>query len=141
MELIEIKTLVDITNTRVVRANQGSQLELDQNKNFITMLQCAEIRSIVSYDTPPTVDTVDVKGLGFGSDFKGKHRVWTITVRTDRDGVYLDDEGNPVGQLINDLNGVPVIRSLTETINIDMAVFECKNAISKNTIITALLNN
>jgi hypothetical protein len=141
MELIQIKTLVDITNTRVTRPNQGTQLALDQNKNFITLMQCIEIRSIVTYDMPPTVETVDVKGMGFGSEYKGKHKVWTFTIRTDRDGVYIDPEGNPVGKLVSDLNNVPVIKSLTETINIDRAIFECADALSKNTIITALLGN
>jgi hypothetical protein len=141
MELIQIKTLVDITNTRVNRPNQGTQLALDQNKNFITLMQCVEIRSIVTYDMPPTVETVDVKGMGFGSEYKGKHKVWTFAIRTDRDGVYIDPEGNPIGKLVSDLNNVPVIKSLTETINIDRAIFDCVDALSKNTIITALSGN
>ena len=64
MQIIEIKTLVDITNTKVTRLNQGTQLELDQCRNFITLLQCVELRSIVSYDSSPQHEAVDVKGMG-----------------------------------------------------------------------------
>jgi len=141
MDKIEIKTLVDITNTKVVRSNQGSQLAIDQNKNFITLMQCVEIRSVVSYDNPPKVERVDVKGMGFGSAYKGKHNVWTFSVYTDRDGVYTDERGNAVGFLLEDLHSVPVIKTLTETINIDRAIFDCKDALSKNTIITASSGN
>lgn len=138
MDFIEIQTLIDITHTRVIRTNQGTQLQLDQHRNFITLLQCAEIRSIISYDTAPTIEDVDVKGMGFGSAYKGKHRVWTFRFIPDRQDVYLDDD-NPIAFLISDINGVPVIKNLSETINIDKAIFDCSNSATKNTIIMAHL--
>ena len=135
MEVIEIQTLIDITKTKAVRPNQGSQLEYDQNRNFMTLCQCIEIRSIMEYDSPPTVDNIDVKGLGFGSEYKGKHRVWTFRFRPDRVGVYIDEAGNKVGSLLDDLDQVPVIKNLTETVNIDRAMFNCKDASSKNVVV------
>jgi hypothetical protein len=138
MQIIEIKTLVDITNTKVTRLNQGTQLELDQCRNFITLLQCVELRSIVSYDTSPVDEVVDVKGLGFGSAFKGKQKVWTFKFSPDRKGAYVDETGNQAGVLVEDLHEVPVIKNLTETINIVKAIFDSKDSSSKNTIITAL---
>jgi len=138
MDIIEIQTLVDITNTRVTRPNQGSQLELDQNRNFITMMQCAEIRSIVSYEAKPNVEKIDIKGMGFGSSFKGKQNVWTFKFIPDRESVYMDDNGNPAGLLISDLDGVPIIKNLTETVNIDKAIFDLSDSQFKNTIIKAL---
>lgn len=137
MEVIEIKTLVDITNTKVIRPNQGSQLEYDQNRNFITLRQCVEIRSIVSYDNPPSVETVDLKDLGFGSQYKGKHRVWTFKFIPDRVGVYTSEKGNPIGCLLEDLDLVPIIKNLEETVNIDKAVFDCNNPATKNILIKA----
>ena len=74
MQTIEIKTLIDITNTRVIRPNQGTQQQIEQQKNFITLNQCIELRSIVSYEFPPSVETVDIKNVGFGTAYKGKHR-------------------------------------------------------------------
>jgi hypothetical protein len=138
MDFIEIQTLIDITHTRVIRSNQGTQLQIDQHRNFTTLLQCAEIRSIISYETAPTIVETDLKSLGFGSAYKGKHKVWTFRFVPDRQDVYLDTD-NPIAFLINDINGVPVIKNLTETINIDKAIFDCTNTANKNTIIMAHL--
>lgn len=135
MDVIEIKTLIDITNTKVIRLSQGSQLQLDQNKNFITLTQCVELRSIVHYDQGPIVEKVDIKELGFGSAYKGKHHVWTFTFSPDRKQVYLDNEGNAIGLLIDDLHEVPIIKNLTESINIVRAIFDLKDSATKNTII------
>jgi hypothetical protein len=136
MDTIEIRTLVDITNTKANRLTQGTQLQIDQQRNFITLMQCIEIRSIVSYDKSPKIEEdQDLKKLEFGSSYKGKHTVWTFRFSTDRDSVYLDDEGNPIGCLLDDIHEVPVIKNLTETINIDKSIFDCKDHLLKNTII------
>jgi len=137
MEIIEIQTLIDITNTRVVRLTQGSQQALDQNRNFITLCQCIELRSVVSYDQSPTCEKVDIKNLGFGTNFKGKHNLWTFTFVPDREGVYRDAEGNEIGFLLEDIHAVPIIKNLTETINIDRTIFDLKDSKAKNTIIKA----
>jgi hypothetical protein len=138
MQIIEIQTLVDITNTKVTRLNQGTQQQLDQNRNFITMMQCIEIRSVVQYDTQPRSETKDIKTLGFGTAYKGKQTVWTFRITPDRVGVWEDEEGDPIGELIGDLHKVPVVKNLLETINIDKAIFDCKDPQFKNTIIKAL---
>jgi hypothetical protein len=138
METIEIQTLIDITNTKVARPNQGSQLELDQFRNFTTLKQCIEIRSIITYDFDPEVVNIDIKNLGFGTQYKGKNRVWTFRFHPDRKSVYEDETGNSVGGLINDLDKVPLIKNLTETINIDKAIFDCRDSSYKNTIIKVI---
>ena len=137
MQIIEIKTLIDITDTKVNRLTQGTQLEHDQFRNFVTLKQCVEIRSIISYDTGSVCETVDVKDLGFGTKYKGKHIVWTFRFTPDRSGVYFEN-GNDVGALIEDVHSVPVIQKLKETINIEKAIFELKDPATKNTIIKAL---
>jgi hypothetical protein len=136
MESIEITTLIDITNTNVTRANQGTPLEYDQYRNWTTLLQCIGLRCIISYDNNPISDIQDIKGLGFGSAYKGKHRVWRFTFRPDRQGLF-DDGANPIGLLLEDLNNVPIIGKLTETINIDRSVFNTDDSIYKNTLIKA----
>lgn len=139
MEFIEIKTLVDITSTGVTRPNQGTQIEYNQHRNFATLLQCVELRSIISYDNPPSVDIVDVKHLSFGDTYTGKHRVWTFTFTPDRSGVYSDSKDSAAGLLNDDIDEVPIIKNLTETINMTKAIFNCKDPFSKNTIIKAQL--
>lgn len=136
METIEIKTLVDITNTKVVRANQGTTEAYDQCRNFTTLMQCIELRCVVEYDESPTVETVDIKGMGFGSAYKGKQKVWTFTIRPDRVLAY-DDGISPVGLLVNDLHEVPVIEKLTESINISKAVFDSSDPQYRNIVVEA----
>jgi hypothetical protein len=135
MEFIEIKTLIDITKTRTLRANQSSQLEFDQFRNFMTLCQCLEIRSIISYEVNPSLEEVDIKGVGFGNVYKGKQRVWTFKFMPDRTGVYADDKGNPVGNLIEDIHQVPIIKNLSETVNIDKAIFNCTDNELRNIIV------
>jgi hypothetical protein len=136
MQTIEIKTLIDITETKVSRPNQGSALAHDQHRNFTTLKQCIEIRSNISYDFSPNMEIVDVKELGF----KGKHAVWTFRFNPDRSGVYSDGS-NEIGELFNDVHEVPVIEKLTETINIEKAIFDLTDSLSKNTIIKAIKGN
>jgi hypothetical protein len=137
MEIIEIQTLVDITKTKVTRPNQGSPMAYDQNRNFITLMQCIELRSIVSYEFPPEVEKTDIKNMGFGTDYKGRQNVWKFEIIPDRVGVYTSEDGNVVGSLLDDINAVPIIKNLTETVNIDKAIFNCKDLASRNTIIKA----
>jgi hypothetical protein len=75
--------------------------------------------------------------MGFGTNFKGRHMVWTFTFVPDRDGVYRDSEGNDMGFLLEDIHEVPIIKNLTETINIDRTIFDLKDSKAKNTIIKA----
>lgn len=137
MNIIEIQTLIDITETNVIRPKQGTSQELDQQRNFNTLKQCVEIRSIISYDTAPRSEIKDIKDLGFGSKYKGKHLVWTFRFTPDRSGVY-SNQTSEVGCLIDDLHEIPIIKNLTETINIDKAIFDLKDGICKNTIIKSL---
>jgi hypothetical protein len=134
MDIIEICTLIDITQTKVNRISQGTELELNQQRNFVTLLQCVEIRSIIEFDRPPSLELKDLKTLGFGSQYKGKNRVWTFRFNTDRTNVYLDNNDNPVGSLIEDLHEVPIIKNLTETVNILKSIFDCKDDRYKNTL-------
>lgn len=140
MEIIEIKTLIDITDTGIKRLGQGTQQEFDQYKNYTTLKQCVELRSVISYDFAPNCTEVDVKGMGFGRMFKGRHRVWTWRIRPDRELVFADGD-NPIGGLISDIDQVPVIKKLNETINIDKPVFELSDTDLKNTIIKTITGN
>lgn len=137
MNIIEIQTLIDITSTRVIRSNQGTLKELDQQRNFNTLKQCIELRSIISYDITPTTEIKDIKDLGFGSKYKGKHSVWTFRFTPDRSGVYQNNVSE-IGCLIDDLNEIPIIKNLGETINIDRAIFDLKDSTLKNTVIKSL---
>lgn len=134
MEVIEIKTLIDITDTGVRRPSQGSQQQIEQFKNWVTLKQCVELRSVVNYDNPPQMEITDIAGKGFGRVFKGQHAVWTWQFSPDREMIYADETG-ALGSLIGDIDQVPIIQKLTETINIDKPVFELTDVNLKNTIV------
>jgi hypothetical protein len=140
METIQIKTLVDITNSGVRRPNQGTPKELDQHKNWTTLNQCIEIRSIIDYDDNPISEITDIKDLGFGSKFKGKQRVWTWLFRPDRTNIFEDETGR-LGGLFSSIDQVPVIKNLDETVNIETAVFNVSDPACKNTIIHLIQGN
>lgn len=137
MQVIEIQTLIDITDTKAVRPGQGNQTAQGQYKNFVTLKQCLEMRSNIFYETSASMETRDLKDQGFGSKYKGKHKVWTFRFTPERTGAYSDDF-DEIGCLITDMHEVPIIKNLTETINIDKAVFDVSDTASKNTIIKAI---
>lgn len=137
MIIIEIQTLIDITNSKVSRPIRGRLKEHDQFRNFTTLKQCAELRSNITYETDPSLESRDVKGLEFGTAYKGKHNVWTFRFTPDRSGVYSDGRSE-IGCLIEDIDGVPIVQNLTETVNIAKAVFDLKDPATKNTIIKAI---
>lgn len=137
MQVIEIQTLIDITDSKVNRPRAGLLKEHDQFKNFTTLKQCVELRSIINYETPPIKETKDLKASEFGSKFKGKHTVWIFRFSPDRKGVYGDTLSD-ISALIEDLHGVPIIQNLTETVNITTPIFDLKDQENKNTIIKAL---
>ena len=140
MEVIELKTLVDITNTNVRRPGQGTEQELNQYKNWITLNQCIELRSVITFDSNPTVEKLDLKGLNFGTEFKGSHNVWTWRFYPDRANIFVN-ENSSLGLLINDLDQVPIIVNLTETINTLRPVFELTNSKLINTTLKIISGN
>lgn len=137
MQVIEIQTLVDVTDTKVNRPKPGLQTEHDQFRNFTTLRQCLEIRANIMFDTAPTVENKDIKDMGFGSKYKGKHQIWTFRFTPERSGAYTEGS-NELGALIEDIQNVPVIQKLTETINMDKAIFELKDPLTKNTLVKAI---
>lgn len=137
MKIIEIKTLIDITNTNVRRANQGSQLELNQFRNWTTLLQCIGLRAIIDYDQNPSYEKINVDGLGFGKKYKGVHAVWTFHFKPDQQDAFINSN-DPLALLKEDLNKVPVIINLLETINIDKAAFIVNDSMFANTTVKFL---
>jgi hypothetical protein len=113
---IVIKTLVDITKTGVRRKEQGDAVKMAQQNNFQTLQQIINIRSLIEDNADPSVITEDVSGK-FGKRIQGEHKVWTYEFIIDRPEVFHDGK-DPIGFLKEDFHNVPIIGSLTETINI-----------------------
>ena len=116
----KLYTLVDITNTRQFRPEQGRQKEFWQEQNFNTVIQTLNIRSNISYHYGPEIFEVGGRALGFDTD--DIIRVWRFDFTTDRDLLY-EREGDPVAFLKDDFHLVPYIDGLDELMDQKYAVF------------------
>lgn len=112
---IRIKTLVDVTRTDVRRRGQGDEQKLLQQQNFQTLQQVINLRNLINLNDDPFVSTRDVTGE-FGTSIKGEHKVWTYEFEVDHADAYTDDKSDPVGLLKQDLEQIPVLGGLTETV-------------------------
>ena len=117
----KLYTLVDITHTGQHRSEPGKETLRWKEQNFQTVLQTLGIRANVTYTNSPISTEVNGRLVGFDTD--SVIRVWRFDFNTDRDNLYEDDIGNPVGNLINDFMLVPYIAGLDEAMTQQYAVF------------------
>ena len=119
MARFQIITLVDITQTNPHRSETDQHL-LSQQANFHSLIQAIGLRAnVVWVSRPKERNGVLPKGLD------GKAVYWTWTFDVERDDVFLKD-GSSVALLIDDLNGVPVIPNLNNSVDLDPACFISK---------------
>jgi hypothetical protein len=119
MPRYQIITLVDITQTNPSRSETDQHL-LSQQANFNSLVQAIGLRAnVVWISSPKEKNGALPKGL----DGKAVHWTWTFDV--ERDDVFLKDD-NPVGLLIDDLNGVPIIPDLNSSVELNPACFISK---------------
>jgi hypothetical protein len=117
MARYQLITLVDITRTNPSRSETDQHM-LKQQANFNTLLQSIGLRSNVTWITDPKEQ---VGRLPAPLEGKATHWVWTFDI--EREDTFLKD-GDPVGLLLEDLHGVPVIDGLNNTAIIDPAAFQ-----------------
>jgi hypothetical protein len=117
MPRYQIVTLVDITRSNPSRSETNQHL-LGQQANFNTLLQSIGLRSNVEW----AIDPIETAGsLPF--PLEGKANYWTWTFEVEREEVFAKDN-NPVGLLLDDLHGVPIIGQLNNSVDIDPPVFQ-----------------
>ena len=116
MARYQVITLVDITRTHASRY-ETDQLKLGQQANFNALQQAIGLRSnFVFIADPQRHDGI------LPLDLDGRATYWTWNFDTERDSVFL--KGNdPVGLLIDDINGVPITGQLNNSVDIDPAAF------------------
>jgi hypothetical protein len=116
MPRYQVITLVDITRTNPDRSEKD-HLRVSQQANFNSLIQAIGLRSNVDWETDPQMHQGSIPTqLG-----KANHWIWEFNA--ERDEIFLKDK-NPVGLLIEDLNGVPVITKLNDSADIYPAVFK-----------------
>jgi len=114
-----ITTLIDITRTNPTRS-ETDKLKLSQQANFNSLLQAIGLRSNISWETDPKMYTGTLP-----DPFEGKANHWVWTFDTERDDTFLTGT-DPVGLLLDDLHGVPIIDQLNNSVDIYPAVVKTK---------------
>jgi hypothetical protein len=130
MEKYRITTLVDITKTGVTRMEHGS-LKYSQNSNFNSLIQAINLRGIIANDSAPKLEDGRLP-----DPWKGKAKHWIYEFEVERNEVYATLE-HPFGFLIDDLDGIPIIDGLNNTVNFDIPAFRTKGEVF-NTIVQKL---
>lgn len=103
----QLLTLVDITRTN---ARRGDDPYLQkQQQNYLTALQTISLRANPIINSVPVCEEKSIKGLGFGSSYAGKQRVWRLNF------AFESDEQHNLDYLVQDFNYVPIINNLDES--------------------------
>ena len=116
-----IETLIDITETNIYREDQFSKA---QQANYNTVIQTIGLRAnpIVQKQS---CEELDITGQ-FGTAYKGKHNVWTMVFMIEQEG-YLT-----IDTLEKDLNFIPIVTELNETIKINKSILDTGTTKHKN---------
>ena len=114
-----IITLVDITRSGATR-NETDSVKIGQQANFNSVVQAIGLRANVSWSRDPKMYTGTIP-----NPFKGKANHWMWEFDTERVDEFLKDE-DPVGLLIDDLHGVPIVPLLNNSVDIDPPCFLTK---------------
>lgn len=136
MEKVTVVTLVDITETKQFRSEIGRDLARHQQQNFLTLLQTIGMRVNPTYDRPPRSEIIDLSEPRFGSELTGKQKIWIFEFYFDYEGGLTNEAGNRCGLLVEDLHLVPVIDKLSESIALEIPMFDTKTDQYRNTEIS-----
>ncbi len=116
----KLYTTVDITNTGQYRSEPGRETERWKEQNFQTVLQTLGMRANVSYKQPPLM--TEISGHIFGFNTNKIIHVWQFDFYTEREN-FFDKDGDPIGYLLEDFDGVPYISGLDESMEQNYNVF------------------
>ena len=119
MARYRITTLVDITRTNPHRS-ESDKIKISQQANFNSLLQAIGLRSNVEWDFDPKMNT---GALPDGIDGKANHWIWEFNC--EREDVFKSGDDD-VGLLVEDLNCVPIIPDLHNSVELDPAAFITK---------------
>jgi hypothetical protein len=117
MPRYQLITLVDITRSNPSRSETDQHI-LKQQANFNSLLQSIGLRSNVTWIADPKEHTGRLPAPFTG---KATHWVWIFDI--EREDTFLKN-GDPVGLLLEDLHGVPIIDGLNNTADIEPAAFQ-----------------
>jgi hypothetical protein len=117
MARYKIITLVDITRSQPSR-NETDTIKIGQQANFNSLLQAIGLRSNVSWVTDPKIYTGALP-----DDLEGKATHWIWEFDAEREDVFLKGS-DPIGLLKDDIEGVPVVDQLNNSVDLNPCVFK-----------------
>lgn len=119
MERFQIITLVDITRSGAGRS-ETDKIKIGQQANFNSLIQTIGLRSNISWVQDP-----QKRDGSLPDPIEGKAVHWIWEFETERDRIFLRGD-DPVGNLIEDLQGVPIIADLENSADISPPAFQTK---------------
>jgi hypothetical protein len=120
MARYQIITLVDITRSSPSRS-ETDKIKLGQQANFNSLLQAIGLRANITWEQNP-----EMKDGRLPHPRTGKANHWTWEFDTERDLLFYKDDLNPVGLLVDDLHGVPIIDQLNNSVDIYPPIFSTR---------------
>ena len=117
MARYQIITLVDITRSNPSRSETDMQ-KLGQQANFNSLLQAIGLRANITWEQAP-----EMKDGRLPHPRSGKANHWLWEFDTERDLLFYKSDDDPVGLLLDDLHGVPIINQLNNSIDIHPSIF------------------
>lgn len=119
----KIITLVDITRTNSSKA-ELDLIKVKQQANFNSLIQAINLRSNIESFTDP-----EFKKGRLPTPLSGKANHWIAEFEVEREDVFSDGVDS-MALLIEDINGVPIIPDLNNSVDLDPPMFITKG---KNT--------
>lgn len=116
MPRYRIITLVDITQNSLPNSDQTAMTR-SQQSNFNSLIQAINLRSNVDWNTDPK----KIEGR-LPDPFSGKGNAWSWEFDCEREQVF-EKGTDPVGLLKDDLDGVPIIVGLEDTVEFPHSAF------------------
>jgi hypothetical protein len=117
MQHFKIISLVDITRSNPSRV-ETDKIKLGQQANFNSLIQAIGLRANLEWNKDPE----QLAGrLPDPIDGAATHWIWEFFV--ERDSVF-EKNNDPVGLLLDDLQGVPVVKELNNSVDIMPAIFQ-----------------
>lgn len=145
--LIACHTLVDISKTgvislyrkeipmfmddaeQIVRDQRTWERSRNQQRNFETVTQIIGLRAQpINLEIPHKVK-VDLAEHKFGTDFTGVQAVWSFTFTVEHTAVF-DRDNTSLRALVLDMDNIPCIIKMTETVTIVSPVFRSQGTSS-----------
>lgn len=119
MARYKLITLVDITKTNPAKTETDS-VKIKQQANFNSLIQAINLRSNIEFFSDP-----EFKKGRLPEPLSGKANHWIAEFEVEREDVFSDGD-DPVGLLIEDINGVPIVPDLNSSVDLTPPVFITK---------------